>query len=79
MPETQTLHQLQTGTVPEATNHTPTITLLLCSSVAALGPLVTARQAEAGGLTGADPGGVNRVTSHPPLKIRNLVFKVRII
>ena len=28
---------------------------------------------------GADPGGMNRVTSHPPLKIRNLLFKVRII
>ena len=32
-----------------------------------------------GGGGGGGGGGVNRVTSHPPLKIRNLLFKVRII
>ena len=28
-------------------------------------------------IQGGGGGGVNRVTSHPPLKIRNLLFKVR--
>ena len=29
-------------------------------------------------IQGGGGGGVNRVTSHPPLKIRNLLFKVRL-